>query len=63
MAFLLYEIWECTSSGRELIVDTTSNLAEARTIAKTCLTDDICETIIYFDNGDDVIELERHKIS
>ena len=65
MAFLLYEVWECTSTGRELIVDTTGNLAEARTIAKACLTGDICEAIIYLDNddGEDVIEIERHKIS
>ena len=62
MAFVLYEIIEEDSNGRQTLVDTAADLVEAKRIAKAAIKDGAEQVIIFQDTGyDDYVEVERFK--
>ena len=54
MNWELYEVWSVDEDGHELLIETTKSLKEAQAIARSSLTEDIVECIIYREdaNGD-----------
>jgi len=64
MAFMLYEIWEEDTEGRQTLIDTAGNLTEAKRIGKTAIDNGANEIIIFEDdNSDEVFEVARLKKS
>ena len=64
MAFVLYEIWTIDTNDREELFDTAANLPEATRIAKTALSEETPQTIVYTENEYcDAIEVKRFKNS
>ena len=58
MTWELYEVWTVDEDGHEELLDTTKSLKEAQAMARTALTDDIVECIIYKEEDGELYEVE-----
>ncbi len=58
MNWELYEVWTVDEDGHEELLDTTKSLKEAQSMARTALTDEIVECIIYKEEDGELYEVE-----
>ncbi len=56
MTWEFYEVWSVDDDGHESLVDTTSDIKEAKRIAEQALTDGFAGAIIYRETEDGDLE-------
>ena len=61
MNWELYEVWAVDEDGHEDLIDTTKDLKEARSLARSNINEGVRECVIYREQDGDLKEVERVK--